>query len=221
MKNNDSDVDLKGIPYAEPPLGPLRFLKTVPKSFSGPTTINATNYLNPCMQTLDEDAPFPSGLPSEDCLFLNVWTPTLNSSAALPVMFWIHGGGFNSGSGSQLTLDTISFTNIFDGSQLALRDVIIVTFNYRLGVFGFLYGNSTEAPGNVGLWDQAMALNWTRQNIGAFGGNPNNITIFGESAGSMSVSNHIVSNVTRNWFQRAIMQSGLFSFLHKSRKNYF
>jgi len=172
------------------------------------------------MQTFQPELSFIPGLPSEDCLFINVWTPTLNRSAALPVMFWIHGGGFTFGAGSPIPWNPLDPTSTRDGLQLALRDVIIVTFNYRLGVFGFLYGNSTEAPGNVGLWDQAMALNWTRQNIGAFGGNPNKITIFGESAGSMSVSNHIVSNVTRNWFQRAIMQSGLYPFLHNSLRHY-
>ncbi len=149
-------------------------------------------------------------LPSEDCLYLNVWTPTLNSSANLPVMFWIHGGGFWTGSGSPYIQLFLSTSNTYEGNRLALRDVVVITFNYRLGVFGFLYGNSSDAPGNQGIWDQATALNWTKQNIRAFGGNPNEITIFGESAGSASVSYHIVSNVTRNWFNRAILQSGIY-----------
>jgi len=113
-------------------------------------------------------------------------------------MFFIPGGGFLWGSGKD-----------YDGAQLALRNVVVITINYRLGAFGFFYGNRSDAPGNVGLWDQAMALNWTKQNIKAFGGNPDNITVFGESAGSMSVSNFIVSPVTKNMFQKAIMQSGI------------
>jgi carboxylesterase type B len=149
------------------------------------------------MQPIPTDFPIPI---SEDCLFLNVWTPTLNSSANLSVMFWIHGGGFVIGSGYQ--------DSLYSGSYLALRNVVVVTINYRLGVFGFFYGNSSDAPGNQGYWDMTMALDWTINNIAAFGGNPNSITVFGESAGSISISNLIVSNVTRYKFQQAIMQSG-------------
>jgi len=140
-------------------------------------------------------------------------------------MFYIPGGAFLWGAGSEIQLSSGSLKNSYDGSQLAIRDVVVITINYRLGVFGFLYGNSSEAPGNMGYWDQAMALKWTKQNIRAFGGNPNNITLFGQSAGSMSISNHIVSNFTRNLFQRAIMQSGIhkvFSYLvENSEKNKF
>ncbi|CAG2122635.1 unnamed protein product, partial [Medioppia subpectinata] len=92
--------------------------------------------------------------------------------------------------------------------QISLRDVVVVTLNYRLGVFGFLCTDSDEAPGNIGLWDQAMALNWTQHNIRQFGGNPDDVTIFGQSAGGVSVTSHIVSNVSRNYFNRAIIQSG-------------
>jgi carboxylesterase type B len=162
------------------------------------------------MQPLPIDFPLPSGIPSENCLYLNIWTPTLNSSANLPVMFWIHGGSFQIGSGAELFALFLTTNNIYDGTQLALRDVVVITINYRLGIFGFLYGNRTDAPGNAGFWDQAVALNWTKQNIRAFGGNPNDITLFGESAGSISISNHIVSNVTRNLFRKAIMQSGIY-----------
>ena len=151
---------------------------------------------------------FTSGQMSEDCLYLNVWTPTLDPTARLPVMFFIHGGGFTVGSGNQIYVSSLSLSNIYSGELLALRDVVVVNLNYRLGIWGWLYCNTSDCPGNMGYWDQTMALNWTIQYIEHFGGDPNHITLFGESAGSISVSNHIVSNVTRNWFKRAIMQSG-------------
>jgi carboxylesterase type B len=132
----------------------------------------------------------------------------LNNSANLAVIFWIHGGAFIFGSGSEFVGLTNSSNIFYSGSYLALRDVVVVTINYRLGAFGFFYGNSSEANGNQGLWDQTMALEWTIKNIAAFGGNPKKITLFGESAGSISISYHIVSNVSRNKFQNAIMQSG-------------
>jgi carboxylesterase type B len=162
------------------------------------------------MQPLPINFPHPSGILSENCLYLNIWTPTLDSLANLPVMFWIHGGSFLIGTSTELFTFFSTTRNIYDGTQLALRDVVIITINYRLGIFGFLFGNRTDAPGNAGFWDQAVALQWTRHNIRAFGGNPNDITLFGESAGSISISNHIVSNVTRNLFQKAIMQSGMY-----------
>jgi carboxylesterase type B len=162
------------------------------------------------MQAINFD--LPTGSPSEDCLFLNIWTPTLNSFADLPVMLWLHGGNFRYGSGAQRISIYLSLSQVYDGSCLAMREVVVITINYRLGVFGFFNGNSSDSPGNQGLWDQAMALNWTRQHITAFGGNPNDITLFGESAGCVSISNHIVSNVTRNWFQKAILESGIHLF---------
>lgn len=99
--------------------------------------------------------------------------------------------------------------NIFDGTQLALRDVVIVTANYRLGAFGYLFGDSDDAPGNMGHWDQYQALEWVHQNIDRFGGNANDITIFGVSAGSISVSHHIISPISRGLFAKGIMQSGM------------
>ncbi|CAG2163966.1 unnamed protein product, partial [Oppiella nova] len=197
----------KGIPYAKPPVGALRFRKPVPIKHRKGTQVNAKNYKKPCMQSWIADHPF--GVMSEDCLHLNVWTPTLNGTANLPVMIWIYGGSFYIGSSSQFAALYLTSDNIYEGTQLALRDVVIVTINYRLGIFGFLYGNTPDCPGNQGLWDQAMAIQWVKDNIKAFGGNPNDITLFGESAGSISISNHIVSNVTRNMFQKAIMQSGM------------
>ncbi len=216
MNKKKKFLYLKGIPYAEPPIDSLRFRKPVPKTFKFPTILEAFRFGSACIQPPTLEITLPGDLKSEDCLFLNIFTPTLNSSANLPVMFYIPGGAFLWGAGSEIQISSGSLKNSYDGSQLAIRDVVVITINYRLGVFGFLYGNSSEAPGNMGFWDQAMALNWTKQNVRAFGGNPNNITLFGQSAGSMSISNHIVSNVTRNLFQRAIMQSGIhkvFSYL--------
>jgi carboxylesterase type B len=114
-------------------------------------------------------------------------------------MVYIHGGGLLFDSARQVPSE-----------QLSLRDVVVVTFNYRLGVFGFLCTDREDAPGNVGLWDQAMALNWTQNNIRNFGGNPEDVTLFGQSAGSVSVSSHIVSHVSRPYFKKAILQSGLY-----------
>ena len=159
------------------------------------------------MQPWIVDHPF--GSMSEDCLHLNIWTPSVNQSSNLPVMVWIYGGAFTIGSGAQFAALYLTTDGIYSGSQLSLRDVVVVSINYRLGVFGFLYGNTSDCPGNQGFWDQALALYWIKDNIRAFGGNPNDLTLFGESAGSISISNHIVSNVTRHLFRKAIMQSGM------------
>ncbi|XP_054161092.1 cholinesterase 1-like [Oppia nitens] len=199
----------KGIPYALPPVGQLRFRKPVPFRYTRPVTIDARQYRKPCIQPFVVDYPF--GSMSEDCLYLNVWTPRSRPSSSanlLPVMIWLYGGAFTIGSGSQFGAMYMTSDNIYEGTQLALRDVVVVTLNYRLGIFGFLYGNRTDCPGNQGFWDQSVAIRWVRDNIRTFGGNPDEITLFGESAGSISISNHIVSNVTRHLFKRAIMQSG-------------
>jgi carboxylesterase 2 len=134
---------------------------------------------------------------SEDCLFLNVFTPSVNGSA--PVMVWIHGGAYKTGSGGD---------PLYDGSTLAAKGVVVVTINYRLGTFGFLSTGDDAMPGNYGLLDQVLALKWVQKNIHAFGGDPSTVTIFGESAGASSVSLHIVSPLSKGLFHRAIMQSG-------------
>lgn len=126
-----------------------------------------------------------------------MYTPTLNGS--IPVMVWIHGGGYNTGAGSEFR---------YDGSTLAGRGVVVVTINYRLGAYGFLSTEDEVMPGNYGLLDQVLALKWVQKNIHAFGGNPNQVTIFGESAGSSSVSLHVLSPLSKGLFHRAIMQSG-------------
>jgi para-nitrobenzyl esterase len=145
----------------------------------------------------------PAGDPEgEDCLYLNVWTP--DPSASLPVMVWIHGGSFVTGSGS------IAW---YDGARLASRGVVVVTINYRLGVLGFLDLAAVGGPEwagsvNLGLQDQALALRWVHDHIAAFGGDPGRVTIFGESAGAMSVSAHLARPGSSGLFRRAIAQSG-------------
>ena len=139
---------------------------------------------------------------SEDCLYLNVFMNSdLNIKSNRPVMLWIHGGGFIYGNGTS--------TILYDGSILAaFADVIVVTMNYRLGLFGFLSANHSDLGGNYGIYDQIMALKWVKDNIKSFGGNPDNIVIFGESAGAMSVGFHLISKLFKNLFKRAILQSG-------------
>jgi carboxylesterase 2 len=145
--------------------------------------------------------PFPVHHPklmSEDCLFLNIWTPTLDANARLPVMFWIHGGAFISG-----------FSNLYDGEALAnYHNVVFVSINYRLGAFGFLCTGDSAAHGNYGILDQIEALHFVQQHIAKFGGDPENVTIFGESAGSMCTSLLMVSPLAQGLFRRAICESG-------------
>jgi para-nitrobenzyl esterase len=144
---------------------------------------------------------------SEDCLYLNVWTPAKGDSDRLPVMVWIYGGGFQAGSASEPRQD---------GERLAAKGVVVVGFNYRLGVFGFLSHpeltaeSPSHASGNYGLQDQVAALRWVKDNIAAFGGDPGNVTIFGESAGSFSVSAMMATPLARGLFHRAIGESGAF-----------
>ncbi|CAG2178953.1 unnamed protein product, partial [Oppiella nova] len=207
---NTSVDQFLGIPYAEPPVGALRFAKPVPIKTPKKNVIDGTILGNSCMQIEDPDAKklLPNLTYSEDCLVLNVWTPnavnkSLSSSEApalRPVMFYIHGGGLSSG--------TIFLMTAYNGSVLATHDVVIVSTNYRLGPFGYLYAGVESAPGNVGFFDQLLALKWVRENIHLFGGDRDQITIFGESAGSWSVSVQIFSPLTKGLYKRAIMQSG-------------
>ncbi|XP_077984264.1 acetylcholinesterase-like [Glandiceps talaboti] len=185
----------RGIPYAEPPIGDLRFRPPVPRS-PWSDEYDASYFRSTCIQP--EMPLFASDEPTdEDCLYLNVYVPQPTPTKAA-VMVWIHGGGFVIGSGSS-----------YESSPLAaLNDVIVVTINYRLGVFGFMSTGDSLATGNYGLLDQVLALKWVNENIAAFGGDTDRITIFGESAGSMSVQFHIVSPLSSGLFHRAIMQSG-------------
>jgi len=189
----------KGIPYAAPPFGPNRFQQPrPPEAWDG--VRDALEYGKVPPQS-PYSPPFDrllgnQGVPGEDCLNLNVWTPD-PSSRGLPVMVWIHGGAFARGSGA---------IPIYDGSRFARDGVVCVTINYRLGADGFLF--LADGIANRGLLDQVAALTWVQQNIGAFGGDPDRVTIFGESAGAFSVATLLSMARAKGLFQRAIMQSG-------------
>ncbi|XP_078581297.1 acetylcholinesterase-like [Branchiostoma floridae x Branchiostoma japonicum] len=190
------DVDIfKGVPYAEPPVGRLRFRPPRPRSLAGELDARAFGMVCP-QAGYGPDVPDPS-VQSEDCLTLNLYVPKPAPQDGA-VMVWIHGGAFQMGSGSG-----------YDATALAaIGDVIVVTFNYRLGPLGFLSTGDVVSPGNFGMLDQVEVLKWVQQNIQAFGGNPDKVTIFGESAGGASVGMHLVSPASRGLFSRAIMQSG-------------
>ncbi|MCM3782576.1 carboxylesterase/lipase family protein [Neobacillus mesonae] len=204
-RSRDGVYVWKGIPYAKPPIDELRFAAPVsPEPWTevreaytyGPENIQPRQQ----MDLFGNKQPVPEE--SEDCLYLNVWAPEDPGDVPLPVMVWIHGGAFVGGSGSNL---------IYDGSKLANRGkVIVVTLNYRLGPFGFMHLSplGDGFTSNCGLLDQIAALIWVKDNISAFGGNPDAVTIFGESAGSMSVAALLAMPEAQGLFHRAIMQSG-------------
>jgi para-nitrobenzyl esterase len=193
-----------GIPYAQPPVGLLRWKPPVPADkWTG--TRPATTFGSRCMQlSLYDDMIFRDPGTNEDCLNLNVWTPP-KPGKKLPVMFWIYGGGFTTGGTSEPRQD---------GAHLATKGVVVVTFNYRLGIFGFFADGdlAAESPqhaaGNYGLLDAVAALQWVHENIAAFGGDPSNVTIFGESAGSFAVSALMASPLAHGLFAHAIGESG-------------
>jgi len=199
-------IVFKGIPFAAPPVGPLRWKASQPAApWEG--TRDALEYCATCPQP-----PLLPGIPpkqSEDCLGLNIWTPAKTSKDKLPVMVWIHGGGFLLGSGTQAH---------YEGEVLAREGVVVVTINYRLGIFGFLAHPelSGESPqhvsGNYGLLDQIATLKWVQRNIANFGGDPKNVTIFGESAGGASVFSLLASPLAKGLFARAISESGTWVF---------
>ncbi|XP_073955396.1 juvenile hormone esterase-like [Choristoneura fumiferana] len=186
----------KGIPYAAPPVGDLRFKAPQPPApWEG---VRSAKEFGPiCYQIDAYFDPTPKG--SEDCLYINVYTPDLTPAKPLPVMVWIHGGGFISGSGND---------DFYGPEYLVRHDVILVTFNYRLEVLGFLCLDTEDVPGNAGMKDQVAALRWVQKNISQFGGDPDNVTIFGESCGAASVSFHLISPMSKGLFKRAIAQSG-------------
>ena len=196
----------KGIPYAAPPVGNLRWQAPQPPARHD-GTLEAKEYGHHCVQTNPfADMVFKDAGQSEDCLTLNIWTPAdAKPDAKLPVMFWVHGGGFTAGGASEPR---------HDGASLAHKNVVVVTINYRLGIFGF-YAHpqlTAESPhhasGNYGLLDQAAALTWVKDNIREFGGDPANITVFGESAGSFSVSTLMASPLSEHNIAHAIGESG-------------
>jgi para-nitrobenzyl esterase len=198
----------KGVPYAVPPVGNLRWMPSQsPESWGGVRPAVEFGPIAP-QTILPNPALDMIRVPqqqSEDCRYLNIWTPGLDD-AKRPVMVWIHGGAFNMGSGSE---------PLTDGTKLASRgDVVVVSFNYRLGLLGFLNlfeitGGRISSSGNEGLLDQVAALRWVRDNISAFGGDPDNVTVFGESAGAMSIGCLLVMPEARGLFQKAILQSGV------------
>ncbi len=195
----------KGIPFAAPPVGDLRW--KAPQPVAPWTEVRQATAFGPrCQQgSIFNDMIFRDEM-SEDCLYLNVWAPA-KAGGKLPVMFWIHGGGFQAGSASEPRQD---------GEQLARKGVIVVSANHRLGVFGFFAHpeltneSAQKASGNYGLLDQVAALAWIKANIASFGGDPGNVTIFGESAGSFSVSALVASPLAKGLVHKAIGESGAY-----------
>ncbi len=206
----DGDItSFKGIPFAQPPVGPLRWRAPQPAT-SWPGVRTSTHTGPACLQYFSAETAAAYGhtpLQSEDCLYLNLWAPkTANGQSKLPVMVWIYGGGFVIGDAAN---------RADDGAKLAQRGVVVVNFNYRLGRFGwFAHPDLTKeggaaGTGDFGLMDQIAALKWVRDNISAFGGDPDNVTIFGVSAGGMSVNLLMTSPQARGLFAKAITESGL------------
>ncbi len=194
-----------GVPYAAPPVGDLRWKAPQPAA-AWQGVRDSTRYGAHCAQNhVFDDMIFQDNGPGEDCLFLNVFVPAnAKAKARLPVMFWIHGGGFYGGASNEPR---------HNGDFLPQQGVVLVTMNYRLGVFGFLATSDLAkeaggAAGNYGLMDMIAALQWVKTNIGNFGGDPGNVTIFGESAGSFAVSTLMAAPLARGLFHKAIGESG-------------
>ena len=204
--NEKSGVySFKGIPFAAPPIGDLRWKEPQPvKNWKG--VLKADHFSSRPMQTnVFGDMNFRSANTSEDCLYLNVWVPSKNTNKFLPVLVYFYGGGFVAGDGSERR---------YDGESIATKGIIAITVNYRLGAFGFLAHpeltkeSPHHASGNYGLLDQAAALQWVQRNIAAFGGDPKKVTIAGESAGSISVSALMASPLSKKLIAGAIGESG-------------
>jgi para-nitrobenzyl esterase len=200
----DDVIAFKGIPYAAPPVGPLRWRP--PEPHAGWRGLRRADRLGPiALQAYKPDDNGVGPLPmSEDCLTLNVWTPAADGGP-LPVMVWIHGGGFVNGSATAA---------LYDGAGLARQGVVVVGVNYRLGRFGFFAHpllaaeEPDELKGNYALMDMISALEWVQRNVAAFGGDPANVTLFGESAGGMAVNRLMISSLAHGLFHKAISQSG-------------
>ena len=198
LRQNDV-MHFRGLPYAQPPTGDLRF-SAPQRPEPSSELIDATQFPNRCVQAPSGIFGQAIGTTSEDCLYLNIVTPNTDGSDR-PVMFWIHGGGFTQGS-----------ANGYDGTMLAIQgDVVVVTINYRLGILGFLdlspFGDDYAGTANNGMRDQVLALEWVRDNIADFGGNPKNVTIFGESAGGASVLTLLATPTADGLFHKAIAHS--------------
>ncbi|SEP46993.1 carboxylesterase/lipase family protein [Amycolatopsis saalfeldensis] len=187
-----------GLPYAAPPVGDLRWAAPrPPAAWAG--VRDATNFGNAAIQTANDPRAELGAPQSEDCLYLNVWSTSLDPRARRPVMVWIHGGGFLGGAGSMMD---------YHGAALARRGVTSVSFNYRLGAFGFL--DHPRAGGNFAVQDWVAALNWVARNILAFGGDPDNVTVFGQSAGATAGRTLLATPSAQGLFHRVILQSAGF-----------
>ncbi|KAG8262898.1 hypothetical protein J6590_043886 [Homalodisca vitripennis] len=185
----------QGIPYGKPPIGKLRFKTSEPfGKWEG-----VRDALKEGNDSIQHHMLFNHPVGDEDCLYLNVYTTQPEEGAKKAVMVWIHGGGFAGGSGS---------SELYGPDYLVEEDVVLVSVNYRCGVLGFLSFENEKLPGNLGLKDQVLALHWVHDNIDSFGGDPDNVTIFGESAGAASVNYHLLSPLSRGLFHKAILQSG-------------
>lgn len=225
IEGEDGDLFVfRGIPFAAPPVGELRWKPPQPvKAWEG--TLNCFEFGNASAQ---KPSPLTGSFPgmaldadtSEDCLYLNVWAPSNTADEPLPVMVWIHGGGYEMGAGSQ---------GLYNGANLARKGVVVVTINYRLGAMGYLAHpalsreSSNGTSGNYGVLDQIEALKWVKENIAVFGGDPSRVTIFGESAGGGSVFALMCSPLAKGLFHRAISESGPvlnWSHLNESRFGY-
>ncbi|MDO5424575.1 MAG: carboxylesterase family protein [Eubacteriales bacterium] len=211
--DHGSYLEYRGVPYAQPPIGELRWkAPQPPKPWEG--VRHADTYPPCCMQPPQQDSlyrkefyenPDFNRIPSEDCLYLNIWTPKEPGEHPFPVAFWIHGGAFLHGYATELE---------FDGAEYAKRGVILVSVEYRCNLFGFLahpwlsQENERGISGNYGILDQIAALDWVAENIAAFGGDPKNITVFGQSAGAMSTQTLLTSKLAKGNIAKAILQSG-------------
>ncbi len=200
----DGVRSFKGIPFAAAPVGDLRWKE--PQPVKNWTDIRNADQFGPrCMQRSGGDYWFRSNGMSEDCLYLNVWTPAKPGSGNLPVLVYIFGGGFQNGDGSEYR---------YDGESMARKGIVVVTVNYRLGIFGFFSHpdltkeSAHHASGNYGMLDQVAALQWVQKNIAAFGGDPKHVTVGGESAGSISVSALMASPLSKNLMAAALGESG-------------
>ena len=191
------------IPYASPPVEELRFKPPQEISVNWETTYNASDSNNGDLKQCAQKSfmGFGEDVVNEDCLYLWVYTPSIsNDTSPRPVLVWIHGGAFILGSGS--------FSLYGPDLLMKGNDIVVVSINYRLGLFGFLSLGTSDVPGNMGLLDQVMALKWIKRNIKSFGGDPNMVTIMGESAGSWSATYHMLSPLSKGLFHRVIAQSG-------------
>lgn len=197
------------LPFAAPPVGNLRFAPPEPPPPWAPAILESSMYGPDCWQVQDPILnPSPNRM-SEDCLTLNIFTPAgqVHSKKALPVLVWLHGGAFQQGGSNRPE---------YDGRRLAERDLVVVTLNYRLGVLGFLVSSSDNLYGNFGLMDQRAALDWIKSNIAAFGGDPSQITLMGESAGAIMISLHLMMEGAGTLFHRVIMQSNALGYTFRS-----